>query len=96
MHRVSVPREFASRSMASHQGEPEAVLHVDLEGQQAIWRQGCYQAERHIASSTLRAGTGAQDGSFGRWVVGETRTTASRDCRVVHSLSGVMSEQVTQ
>ena len=57
MHRVSVPREFASRSTVSHQAEGEAVLRVDLEGQQAIWPQECYQVERHIASSTLRGET---------------------------------------
>lgn len=61
MHRVSAPREFASRSTASHQAEAEAVLGVDLEGQQAIWPQECHQGECHIASSTLRAG----NGSFG-------------------------------
>ena len=66
MHRVSVPHEFASRSRASHRAEAEAVLRVDLEVQQAIRPQECYQVERHIASSTLRAGTGSQDGSFGR------------------------------
>ena len=55
MHRVSVPREFASSSTAAHQAEREAVLRVDREGQQAIGPQKCYQAERHIASSTLRS-----------------------------------------
>jgi hypothetical protein len=55
MHRVSAPREFASRSMAAHQAEREAVLRLGLEGQQAIRPQECYQVERHIASSTLRA-----------------------------------------
>jgi hypothetical protein len=33
------------------------VLRVDLEAQQAMWPQGCYQVERHIAGSTLRTGT---------------------------------------
>jgi len=65
MHRVSVPREFASRSRASHQAEAEAVLRVDPEGQQAISPQECSQVERHNASSTLRAGTGLQDVTFG-------------------------------
>jgi hypothetical protein len=64
MYRVSVPREFAYCSTASHPGEREAVLRVDLEGQQVIWPQECHQAERHIASSTLRAGTGSQDGTL--------------------------------
>ena len=69
-HRISAPREPASHSTAARRGEPGAVLRVDLEAQQAMWPQGCYQAERHIASSTLRAGTGTglglgcQAGSF--------------------------------
>lgn len=58
MQQVSAPREFASRSTASHQVEREGVPRVDLEGQQGIWPQECYQVERHIASSTLRGGSG--------------------------------------
>ena len=69
-HRVSAPRESASNSTVARQAEPEAVLHADREAQQAMWLPGCYQAERHIASSTLRVGTetelrvGCQAGSL--------------------------------
>ena len=64
MHQVSVPHEFALRSTASHLAEAEAVPRIDLGAQQAIWPQGWYQAERHIASSTLRGETGLGLGSL--------------------------------
>ena len=78
MQRVSALREFAWRSTAALQVEREAVLGIDLEGQQAIWPQECYLVERHIASSTLQAGLGSPDGTF---VDGheDERTTAYRD-----------------